>query len=172
MRMVVGATLLAAGLAGFVLLFFDGAYELIGYEILLFVAAGAALSRLRSPEPDDGGEVPRSRAMRPIRRPGSGGPPQLERIERLVEFGRTTAFDAEWRLLPFLRRIAAERLEARRGIEWDDDPEGAARLLGAAGWELLRSDRVLPTDRLGPGIQMPDLESAVSAIERLEEGAE
>ncbi len=164
--MVFLSTLLAAGLAGSIILFFDGVYEIVAYEVLLLMLAGFALRRLH------GGQTGEDETHRApgVGRPGGpvpSRPPQLERIERLVEFGRTTAFDAEWRLIPFLRRIAAERIEVRYGMDWERHREAAAVMLGPGGWEILRPDRELPTDRLGPGIAMPALENAVSAIEDL-----
>lgn len=166
MRVIALSALLAAGLAGSIILFFDGAYEIAAYEALLVVVAGSALRRLHSRQARED-EAPRRARIERVARQGGFRPPQLERIERLVEFGRTTAFDAEWRLIPFLRRIAAERIEVRYGIDWDGHPEVAAGLLGTGGWDVLRPDRELSSDRLGPGIDLVDLEVAVSAVENL-----
>lgn len=167
MRTVIGGTVIVAGLAAVLLVFFDGPVELGAYEVLLLLLAGLALprlqsDRLRGTEPEPGRlRITRARRTRP------DTPPQLEKIERLVVFGKTTAFDAEWRLLPLLRSVAAEQLEARHGVDLLDQPDAARRLLGAEGWELLRPDRPPPSDRLGPGLEMPALDAAVSAIEGL-----
>jgi hypothetical protein len=83
----------------------------------------------------------------------------------LVVFGKTTAFDAEWRLLPFLRDVAAEQLESRHSVDLVAQPDLASRLLGEEGWELLQPDRPPPGDRLAPGLSLERVDAAVKAIE-------
>src|SRR6476659_4185329 len=93
--------------------------------------------------------------------------PELERIEREVTLGQTTAFDLHFRLRPTLRRIAYELLRARRGIDLDADPEAARRALGDETWELVRVDREPPHDRFGKGIGLESLRHVVVSLETL-----
>ena len=165
MRMVLGTTALVASLAAIVLLWFDGPVEFTGYQILLLALAAMAVRRLRPAEVAEEDDTPVRLRIRPIGRPHHTVPPQLEKIERLVVFGKTTAFDAEWRLLPFLRTIAAEQLEAKHGIDPAVHLDLARHALGEAGWELLDPDRSQPIDRMAPGLSLSDLDTAVSAIE-------
>ncbi len=43
-------------------------------------------------------------------------PPELERLEREVTLGTSTAFDLHYRLRPILREVAEQRLADRRGL--------------------------------------------------------
>ncbi len=167
MRSVVATTALVAALVAVLLLWFDGPVEFTGYQVLLLVLAAATMRRLRPPEAEEEVETPFLMRIKPPGRSHHSVPPQLEKIERLVAFGGSTAFDAEWRLLPFLRGIAAEQLATRHGVELEKRPDLAGRLLGVPGWELLNPDRPLPADRMAPGLDMDALEAAVSAIEGL-----
>ncbi len=147
-----------------VLLFLNGLPELVAYELLLVIVTMAVIGRLRAPAPP------------PFRpggwgRPARGGdrllPAQLAVIERTVGFGRTTAFDAEHRLLPLLSSLAAVELEARRGIDLAAQPEAAAAALGDAAWAVVRPDRAPEADRLGPGLPVEDVRAVVAAVESL-----
>lgn len=165
MRPVLGTTALMAALVALVLLWFDGPVEFIGYQVLLLVLAAMAARRLRPTEVVEEDDAPLQMRIRPVGRPHYTAPPQLEKVERLVVFGKTTAFDAEWRLLPFLRDIAAEQLESRHGVDLVGQPERAIQLLGDEGWELLQPDRPPPGDRLAPGLSLEQVHAAVKAIE-------
>lgn len=167
MKVVVATTgLVAAGLA-VVLLWLDGPLEFSGYQALLLIVAAVAMRRLRPNEAEEQIDDPLRLRIKPAGRAHHSAPPQLEKIERLVAFGKTTAFDAEWRLLPFLRAIASEQLQTRHGVDLESNPEMAEELLGEAGWELLDPGRALPGDRMAPGLSLDELDAAVSAIERL-----
>jgi hypothetical protein len=93
--------------------------------------------------------------------------PELERMEREVSLGLSTAFDLHFRLRPRLRGIASELLAARRGIDLDGNPEAARRALGEAAWDIVRSDRESPRERHAPGLGLDSLRLAVSALEAL-----
>jgi hypothetical protein len=93
--------------------------------------------------------------------------PELEKIEREVTLGLTTAFDLHFRLRPTLRRIASELLRARRGIDLDANPGAARRALGEATWELVRADREPPLDRFGRGLDLDSLRNVVVSLEAL-----
>lgn len=166
MRTVLGTTALTALLVAIVLLWFDGPVEFTGYEVLLLLLAVMAVRRLRPVKKKGESESRLRPKTKPVRRPNNT-PPQLEKIERLVVFSKTAAFDAEWRLLPLLRFIASEQLQARHGIDLTTSPDQASRLLGAEGWDLLDPARELSEDRLGPGLSLQDLNAAVAAIEEL-----
>ena len=167
MRLVVGSTMMFVALAAIVLLFFDGRAEFMGYEVLILVLAVFALRRLRGPRrPSD---MPTNRGWRTERdgrRSDAARPPQLEHIERLVTFGQSSALDADRRLLPVLREIAGQRLAGRHGVDLHAEPESAARLLGAAGWELLRPDRDV-SEGVSAGLSLDELAATVAAIEGL-----
>lgn len=93
--------------------------------------------------------------------------PELERIEREVMLGVATAFDFHFRLRPTLRRIAAELLRSRRGVDLDGSPEAARRALGDETWELVREDREPPPERFAPGIELAALRRVVASLEAL-----
>jgi hypothetical protein len=165
MRLVLATTAGMAILAAVVLLWFDGPVEFTGYQLLLVTLAAVAVRRLRPVEVEEEDDSPLRLRIKPIGRPHHTVPPQLEKIERLVVFGKTTAFDAEWRLLPFVRAIAAEQMDAKRGIDLAISPEAARRVLGDTAWELLDPTRQQPVDRMAPGLSLEELDAAVSAIE-------
>ena len=93
--------------------------------------------------------------------------PELERMERKVALGLATAFDLHYRLRPRLRRIAAELLAARRGIELDASPDAARRALGDNAWEIVRGDLEPPRERFAAGLDIASLRRAVTALEAL-----
>jgi hypothetical protein len=66
-----------------------------------------------------------------------------------------------------MRRLAQDRLAAEHGVDLDADPEDARRLLGDEAWDLLRSDRVPPDDRFGPGMPVEGVTRIVDAVEEL-----
>ena len=137
-----------------------------GYVLLLAAfVLGHLLARLQSslperrPSPVD---AALNRKPRPLVRI-----PELEKLEREVTLGQATAFDLHFRLRPTLRRIAAELLHARRGIDLDANPEAARRALGAETFELVRGDREPPLDRFGRGIDVGSLSRVVTSLEAL-----
>ena len=111
----------------------------------------------------------RSRFERVLRAPPRPRPrpDALGSLARRVLLATETAFEVPYRLRPLLREIAAYRLSARRGIDLDADPEAARDALGAEAWELVRPDRPVPPDRLGPGLRLSDLRAAVHSLERI-----
>jgi hypothetical protein len=78
-----------------------------------------------------------------------------------------SAFHLHVRLRPILREIAAHRLWMRFGVDLDREPERARELTGAEAWELVRPERPPPSDRLAPGLSVPDLRRVVEELERL-----
>ncbi|GBD85847.1 hypothetical protein BMS3Abin02_02268 [bacterium BMS3Abin02] len=160
MKRVVVATLVVAVVVTGILFWFSGFMEAAAYEVLLGVVAVAGLVALRT--------------SAPISRPAIGSrtrrravPPQLERLERVVRFGTSTATDADRRLYRVLREQARELLLSRYGVDLDAEPEEARRLLGDDAWERIRPDRPVSKDRLGPGAELSEVDMVVGAIERL-----
>ena len=90
---------------------------------------------------------------------------EVARIQRELVIAQTTSFDLHFRLRPTLRRIASELLRSRRGIDLDGDPAAARQALGDEAWELVRSDRPVPDDRFGPGIDRAALHRVVASLE-------
>lgn len=96
--------------------------------------------------------------------PGPLRPPELERLERELTLGASTAFDLHYRLRPTLREIASERL-ASQGLRLERGGAAVEEALGEELWELVREDRAPPVRRFASGISR---DGARRAIERLE----
>ena len=151
-----------------VLIAVPGRAELLLHIYVLVLAAfglGHLLAGLRRALPP---RVPSAfdaaltrRAQRPRRIP------ELERMEREVSLGLSTAFDLHFRLRPRLRGIASELLAARRGIDLDGNPAAARRALGEDAWEIVRADRESPRERYAEGVDIASLRQAVTALEAL-----
>lgn len=156
----VTGTALAATLG--VLLFADGFMELVGYELLVVaiavggVVATAPMLARRAVEP---------RAILGSFASSRVHPPQLTRLKWLVEFSISSSVDAESRLIPELRTLAASRLRDRHGIDLTGEPLQARAVMGASAWAILSSDRHSSSDKRG--INLADLDEAVTAIESL-----
>ena len=145
-----------------VLLFADGVVELIGYELLVaIVAVGAVIATrpLLARRDVDPKAILGSFAS------GRSHPPQLTRLEWLVEFSLSSSVDAESRLIPELRLLAASRLRDRHGIDLAGDARQARDVVGVSAWSILDPDRPSSTD--GRSVELSDLDEAVAAIESL-----
>jgi hypothetical protein len=84
-----------------------------------------------------------------------------------VEQSTASALHLHVRLRPILREIAAHRLWMRIGVDLDREQERARELVGANAWELVRPDRLPPSDRLARGPAPADLRVVVDELERL-----
>jgi len=93
--------------------------------------------------------------------------PELERVGRELALAGQTAADLHFRLRPRLRRVAAQLLAARRGIELDANPAAARVALGDELWELVRPDRQTPTRRHARGLDLAAADRVLTALERL-----
>jgi hypothetical protein len=93
-------------------------------------------------------------------------PSQLVRLERTVEWSRSSALDVHTRLRPVLIEIVEARL-SRHAVRLDRDEAEARRLLGPAVWELVRPDRPAPPGRDAPGIRPRELDEILDALEAL-----
>lgn len=143
-----------------------GRRELLLRAYLLLLAAlalAALVGHLRRANP----VAPRSAfdlALRG-RRPRPERLPDLERIERELTLAGQTAADLHFRLRPRLRRIAAQLLRARRGIDLDEEPQLARQALGDELWELVRPDREPPRRRGSAGLDAAAADRLVAALE-------
>ena len=106
--------------------------------------------------------APRRDRNRRRRPPGT-----LARHEQEVTLGVANAFDLHHRLRPRLRRLASELLTTRRGVSLDEDTHTTRRLLGEGTWDLVRSDRPPPEDRLARGLPLSEIERVVESLERI-----
>ena len=94
-------------------------------------------------------------------------PPELERLEREVTLGTSTAYDLHFRLRPALREIALERLAVGRGLRLDAGGAAVEEALGEELWELVRPEREPPVRRFGPGISREGVRGVVERLESL-----
>jgi hypothetical protein len=101
-------------------------------------------------------------AMR--RRRVESGEPTLVRE---LELSTYNAFHFHSKLRPLLREVAAHRLRSRYGVELDAEPARARELVASEAWEVVRPDRPLPADRLGPGPTLGELAVVVDELEAL-----
>jgi hypothetical protein len=151
---------------GFVFAFVPGRAEVAVRVYALVVAAvvlGLFVGGLRR-------AYPRETPARPAGSRAGGRrsvPPTLGRLEQEIALGVAGTFDLHHRLRPRLRALASGLLAASRGVDLDRDPERARRALGDEAWDLTRSDRPAPTDRLARGIPIRDLDRVVESLERL-----
>jgi hypothetical protein len=98
--------------------------------------------------------------------PGPRAPEDLERLERLVVTGRSSAGEVHLRLRPLLVQIATARL-SRDGIRLERMPDRAQAQLGPELWDLVRPDRPKPEDMRGPGISLEQLAAMTERLGRL-----
>jgi hypothetical protein len=94
-------------------------------------------------------------------------PQELERLEREVTLGTSTAFDLHYRLRPILREVAEQRLADRRGLRLDRGGREVEAALGEELWELVRPDRKPPKERYARGLAPEAVRQAVERLESL-----
>ena len=128
-----------------------------GVALVLVLAALRRAYPRETPLRPTTGSSERSRAV----------PGMLARLEQETALGVAGSFDLHYRLRPRLRALAGDLLLARRGVSLDDAPTRARALVGDATWELVRRDRPVPEDRLGPGLAVRDLRRVVESLEGL-----
>ncbi len=169
MSRVVVAAVLSAAVAAAALLLLQGSAALVAFEVLLLAVVVLGL-RLAAPRPEkaDTAIPVLWRRGRPAPAP-TGIPASLQRLQRLVSFSLSTAFDAEYRLRPRLRAAANERLEGTAGLSLVQTA-AARSALGEVAWGLLRSDRPMPTHDKAPGMDPAALRDTLAALERLDPG--
>jgi hypothetical protein len=89
---------------------------------------------------------------------------ELDRLERELYLGATTAFDLHYRLRPVLREIVEPRLE-RHGLRLDSGDPGVREALGEDLWGIVRADREPPSDRHAPGPGLSAMSRVVAQME-------
>jgi hypothetical protein len=94
-------------------------------------------------------------------------PHELERLEREVTLGTSTAFDLHFRLRPILREVAEQRLGDRRGLRLDRGGREVEVALGEELWELVRPDREPPAQRWTSGLEPAAVQRVVERLEAL-----
>ena len=139
----------------------DGVVEIIAFELIvagLVVVAFFAVGPLRPAHILE-------RAPMSAAHGTSNHPPQLQRLEWMVEFATTASADAELRLIPELRELTADRLQERHAIDLYTDRDHAAALLGPDVWPYIDPQR---PRRFGRSALSPkEVGVIVSAIEDL-----
>jgi len=138
-------------------------------EVYLLGMGGVLLLALvrttREEEPfADSSDFDRAVAEMSRRHPPDSGELTLVRD---VKQSRSSALHLHVRLRPILREIAAHRLWMRFGVDLDREQERARELVGANAWELVRPERLPPSDRLARGPAAADLRVVVEELERL-----
>ncbi len=89
----------------------------------------------------------------------------LASVENDCVQGLANPVDLHRRLRPRLRRVAAQRLASRHGIDLERRPEAAEVLLGEETWELVRPDRPLPDELTGRRIDADELGRVLDRLE-------
>jgi len=142
-----------------------GRFEL-ELDVYILVVGGFALLEVVLATREAYPRAPRSALAEALDRepPQPLRPPELERLERELTLGASTAFDLHYRLRPTLREIAGERLAAR-GLRLDGGGAAVEEALGKELWELVGPDREPPLQRFAAGISPA---AARRVIERLE----
>lgn len=161
MRRLAWLTALATVATVAVLALADGIVEIVAYELIVagLVATGfMAVGPLRPARIVERTPITSSLVA-------NNHPPQLQRLEWLVEFATTASADAELRLIPELRDLAAARLDERHGVDLHTEPEAAAALLGTGAWAYLDPQRLRRFGR--SALSLEQLETIVSAVEDL-----
>jgi hypothetical protein len=131
--------------------------------VLGAIAVFAAVLITREAFPLDRGSALAAALKREPRAPLR--PHELERLEREVTLGTSSAFDLHYRLRPILREVAEQRVADRHGLRLDRGGGEVEAALGEELWELVRPDRKPPERRWAGGI---DEEAVRRAVERLE----
>lgn len=89
---------------------------------------------------------------------------ELDRLERELQLGATTAFDLHFRFRPVLREIGGTLLE-RHGLRLDSGTPEVREKLGDELWEIVRPDREPPDNRHAPGPGLPAMHRIVERLE-------
>ena len=139
---------------------FVGIYELVLAAIVVLNLIGS----FRTFEPQAWLRSPFEREPEPPEQPEPIQ--ELDRIDRTVVLAGANEFDLHYRLRPLLRKLAAERLLGKHGVDLDREPERARPLLGEDLWELVRPEREVGR-RSGPGVPAALLAAHVARLEQL-----
>ena len=161
MRVIAWLTAGAAIVVVVILALADGVVEVVAFELIvgaLIVAAFLALGPVRPARIIERAPIQASLTA-------TDHPPQLQRLEWIVEFATTASADAELRLIPELRELAAARLQERHRVDIARDPEAAAELIGPQAWAYLDPSR--PPQFGRSALEPEQVETIVASIEAL-----
>ncbi|WP_020576218.1 hypothetical protein [Actinopolymorpha alba] len=104
---------------------------------------------------------------RRTRRHPAGLFPSYDQVVSDLAWARFSRRDFDVGLRRRLVAAATVRLAEGHGIDLARDPEAARRALGEEAWTVLAPDQPRSNDRGAPGLDVPDIERLVTAIERL-----
>lgn len=164
-RFVVGAGVLATLAAGALVVALPDAATLTvqAYSATLAALAAAVIVQILAATYDLAPRRPGARLKAAVRDPVAV---ELERLQRQVELGTTTAADVHAFLRPMLREIAS-RLLLLHGVDLDHEPRRARQLLGRDLWELVCPDRPRPAQPLASGLSRNELAAVLGRLEAL-----
>jgi hypothetical protein len=152
--LVVTAGCVAATVLG--LFFGQGSTVALGSALALATAlAAAAALQLRPP-----------RKQQPPRARDPKMPLRLRQIADDLRESEQSEFGVDRSLRPLLVPIVAARL-GRRGVDMALAPRRAQELLGDVLWEIVRPDRPSAAYRVGRGLAVDDLRTAIERLEQL-----
>ena len=145
-----------------------GRFEL-ELDVYILVVGGLALFQVVMATREAYPHAARSALVEALDRepPGPLRPPELERLERELTLGSSTAFDLHYRLRPTLREITGERL-ADRGLRLDGGGAAVEEALGEELWEIVRPDREAPERRFAPGLERAAMRRVIERLESIE----
>jgi hypothetical protein len=145
----------------------SGERLLAGYVIALAAIVLASLAREFREEAQRPEAGRFEQALRGGRKTVTPRPPAFLAMEREIEQAIDHAGQAHRRLLPLLRAAAAARLALHHGVELENRPDVARRLLGDEAWDYLRPDRPEPVDRHGAGLPRTTVAMLIERVEAL-----
>jgi hypothetical protein len=143
------------------LLLAEGVVEVVAYELIILALLFAAFFAIGPLRPSEHIE------WKPVTAhlTATNVPPQLQRLEWMVDFATTASADAELRLVPELRDLAAARLQERHRLDLYTARDEAAALLGTEVWEHLNPRRPRRFGR--SALSLEEVDAIVTAIEEL-----
>ncbi|REF36698.1 hypothetical protein [Thermasporomyces composti] len=105
--------------------------------------------------------------LRQERSPSRTGFPSYDRILGEIAWASYSRRDFDTGLRVRLLDALAVRLADEHGVDLRAQPDLARQRLGDDAWALLAPDRPPSRDRDAPGVDLPELDRVVTAIERL-----
>ncbi|MDQ6918556.1 MAG: hypothetical protein M3Z98_04265 [Candidatus Dormibacteraeota bacterium] len=94
-------------------------------------------------------------------------PAGLAEVERAVDFAAWNPADLNRRLRPLLREVAVHRLQNRRGVDIERNPELARRLLGDVAWDLIVGLPAIQPEGSRPFAGPPAIRETIERLEAL-----
>ena len=94
-------------------------------------------------------------------------PAGLEEVERAVDFAVWNPADLNRRLRPLLREVATHRLQTRRGVDLERNPESARQILGEVAWELIDGPAAIESEGRRRGASPVAIRETIERLEEL-----